>query len=88
MPGLVKIGFTKNKVTERVKQINSGTGVAEDFKVEYQFPCFNAHDLEKEIHNYLEYNGLRHNKNKEFFNISVEEGISVIQRLGEKYTMS
>ena len=88
MPGLVKIGFTKNKVTERVKQINRATGVAEDFKVEYQFPCFNAHDLEKEIHSYLEYNGLRHNKNKEFFNISVEEGIAVIQRIGEKYKMS
>ena len=45
MPGLCKIGFTKNKPSERVKQINSGTGVAMDFVVEWAFPCFNAHDV-------------------------------------------
>ena len=33
MPDIVKIGFTKNKPSERVKQINSATGVAQDFIV-------------------------------------------------------
>ena len=87
MPGLVKIGFTKNLPTERVKQINSGTGVAMDFDVEWSFPCFNAHELEQIIHKYLENNGFRVNKKKEFFNISVMEAKSVVEKLGEPYKM-
>ena len=88
MPGLVKIGFTMNKPTDRAKQINAATGVAMDFDVQYQFPCFNAHELEKVIHIYLEHNGFRVNKRKEFFNMTVAEAISVIERLGEPYKMS
>ena len=87
MPGLVKIGFTKNKPSERVKQINAATGVALDFSVEWAFPCFNAHDLEKEIHIYLENQGFRVNKKKEFFNITIEQARSVIERIGEPYKM-
>jgi len=87
MPGLCKIGFTKNKPSERVKQINAATGVALDFDVQYQYPCFNAHDLEKEIHIYLEQHGFRVNKRKEFFNITVQQAVSVIERLGEPYKM-
>ena len=88
MPGLVKIGFTKNRPGERAKQINSATGVALDFKVEWAFPCFNAHALEGEIHAYLEAEGFRVNKKKEFFNITVDQGRSVIERLGESYKMT
>lgn len=89
MPGLVKIGFTKNKPSERVKQINAATGVPLDFEVKYQYPCFNAHDLEQEIHRYLENElGNRTNRNKEFFNMTVEQAISVIERIGEPYKMT
>lgn len=87
MPGLCKIGFTKNKPSKRVKQINAATGVAMDFDVVYQYPCFNAHDLEKEIHIYLESQGFRVNKKKEFFNITVQQAISVIERIGDPYKM-
>jgi len=87
MPGLCKIGFTKNKPSDRVKQINSATGVALDFVVEWAFPCFNAHDVEKQVHRYLERNGFRVNKKKEFFNISVQEAKSVVKRLGDPYKM-
>lgn len=87
MPGLIKIGFTKNRPGERAKQINAATGVALDFKVEWAFPCFNAHDLEKEVHYYLEEHGFRVNKKKEFFNISIDQGRSVIERIGEPYRM-
>jgi len=87
MPGLCKIGFTKNMPDKRAKQINAATGVALDFDVKYQYPCFNAHDLEKEIHIYLESQGFRVNKKKEFFNITVEQAISVIERIGEPYKM-
>ena len=88
MPGLCKIGFTKNKPSERVKQINSGTGVAMDFVVEWAFPCFNAHDVEKQVHKYLENNGFRVSKNKEFFNVSVNEAKAVVERIGEPYKMN
>jgi hypothetical protein len=85
MPGLCKIGFTMNKPQDRARQINAATGVAMDFNVEWFFPCVNAHALEKTIHAYLEQNGFRINKKKEFFNISVSEAISVVERLGEPY---
>lgn len=84
---VVKIGFTKNRPSERVKQINAATGVALDFDVEWAFPCFNAHDLEKEIHRYLEDEGFRVNKKKEFFNISVKQAMSVVERIGQPYKM-
>lgn len=87
MPGLCKIGFTKNKPSERVKQINSATGVAVDFVVEWAYPCFNAHDVEKQVHKYLQDNGFRVNNKKEFFNISVDEAKSVVERIGEPYKM-
>jgi hypothetical protein len=87
LPGLCKIGFTKNKPSERVRQINAATGVAMDFNVVYQYPCFNAHDLEKEIHVYLEAQGFRVNKRKEFFNITTDQAISVIERIGGPYKM-
>jgi len=88
MPGLCKIGFTKNKPSERVKQINSATGVAVDFVVEWAYPCFNAHDVEKQIHRYLQDNGFRVNNKKEFFNISVDEAKAVVKRIGEPYKMT
>ena len=87
MPGLCKIGFTKNKPSERVKQINAATGVALDFVVEWAFPCFNAHDVEKQVHRYLEDNGFRVNKSKEFFNVTVDEAKAVVERIGEPYKM-
>ena len=87
MPGLCKIGFTKNKPSERVKQINSATGVAQDFVVEWALPCFNAHDVEKQVHKYLQDNGFRVNNKKEFFNISVDEAKAVVERIGEPYKM-
>ena len=87
MPGLCKIGFTKNKPSERVKQINAGTGVAMDFVVEWAFPCFNAHDVELQVHHYLQENGFRVNNKKEFFNISVDEAKAVVERIGKPYKM-
>ena len=87
MAGICKIGFTKNKPSDRVKQINSATGVALDFVVEWAFPCINAHDVEKQVHKYLQDNGFRVNNNKEFFNVSVEEAKAVVERIGEPYKL-
>ena len=83
MPGLCKIGFTKNLPDKRAKQINAATGVAQDFIVEYAYPCYNGHDLEQEVHGYLD--SYRVNKSREFFRIGVEEAKAVIGRLGKRY---
>lgn len=87
-PAAHKIGFTKDKdLTNRVKQINASTGVYEEYKLEWAFPCYNAHNLEKEIHKYLQDGGLRINKKKEFFYISLEQAKAVIERIGQPYRM-
>ena len=83
MPGLVKIGYTKNDPGKRAKQINAATGVALDFNVEWAYACYNGFDLEQEVHNYLD--SFRVNKNREFFRMSIEEAKSVIERLGKRY---
>ena len=83
MPGLCKIGYTKNDPGKRAKQINAATGVAMDFNVEWTYSCYNGIELEGEVHSYLDQ--FRVNKNREFFQISVEEAKSVIERLGRRY---
>jgi hypothetical protein len=83
MPGIVKIGYTKNDPGVRAKQINAATGVAMNFNVEWAFPCFNGIELEGEVHKYLD--SFRVNKNREFFRMSVEEAKSVVERLGARY---
>ena len=88
MPGICKIGFTKNKPSDRAKQINSATGVPIDFTVEYTYPCFNAHDLEQEIHHYLQEEGFRVNNKKEFFNVTVEQAKAVINKIGKPYVIT
>jgi len=85
MPGLVKIGYTKNDPGVRAKQINAATGVALDFNVEWAYSCFNGIELEQEVHKYLD--SFRVNKNREFFRMTVEEAKSVIERLGKRYNI-
>ena len=85
MPGLVKIGYTKNDPGKRAKQINAATGVALDFNVEWAFSCYNGIELEQEVHKYLD--SFRVNKNREFFRMTVEEAKSVIERLGKRYNI-
>lgn len=85
MPGLVKIGYTKNDPGKRAKQINAATGVALDFNVEWAFSCYNGIELEQEVHKYLD--SFRVNKNREFFRMTVEEAKSVIERLGKRYNV-
>jgi len=84
IPGLIKIGYTKNLPEKRVKQINASTGVAEDFEVAWAFACYNGIELEQEVHKYCE--AFRHNNKREFFKMTVDEAKAVIERLGKRYT--
>lgn len=84
IPNLLKIGFTSENPESRARKISKPTGVAGDFKLEFVFPCFNAHNLEKEIHIFL--SSKRYKRNKEFFSITLEEAIKVVQTIGKRYT--
>ena len=84
MPELLKIGYTAKAIDKRISQLNSSTSVAEGFHCEWMFPCYNAVQLEGEVHKYLD--SFRVNRGREFFRITLEEARDVIERLGKKYT--
>lgn len=83
MPGLFKIGYTKNNPEERAKEISRATGVPVPFEVEWAFNCYDSDMLEKEIHRSLD--SFRYTSNKEFFEISLNEAKETIRRLGSAY---
>lgn len=84
MPGLLKIGYTKNTPEERAQQLSNATGVATPFVVEYGFRCHEGQFLEEEIHARLD--SYRVANNREFFMIELHEAIGAITELGKKYT--
>jgi hypothetical protein len=86
MPGLLKIGYTKNSPEERAKQISNATGVAVPFKVEYVFNCHEGQFLEEEIHKYLD--SYRVANNREFFKLELHEACEAITKLGKKYIVT
>lgn len=83
LPGLFKVGYTKNTPDERAKQLSNSTGVALPYKVEWAFHCFNGESLESEVHNYLE--KFRINNQREFFRVELDEIKKAINFLGERY---
>jgi len=83
MPGAVKIGYTKQTPDERAKQLSSSTGVASPFKVEHSFRCFNAEQLEGELHQFFQ--EYRVSNNREFFRLSLNEVKKAVENLGQRY---
>lgn len=83
MPGLLKIGYTKLDPYERSLQIGRGTGVPQEFEVEWAYRCFNGEEIEGEVHKYLK--KYRVTSNREFFKVSLEDAKNVILLIGEKY---
>jgi hypothetical protein len=83
MPGLLKIGYTKNSPEDRAHQISNATGVATPFKVEYSFKCHEGQFLEEEVHRYLE--SYRVATNREFFKLELYDAVEAITKLGNKY---
>lgn len=84
-PGISKIGFTTTTVYERVKSINSATGVITPWVPVFSYKCSNARMLETDIHEYLEQRGLRVNLKREGFEITSSDAIKIIEELGKKY---
>ena len=82
-PGILKIGYTKLTPDERARQISNATGVALPYDVAWAFKCFNGEQLEGEVHRALEM--YRVNKQREFFQISLEEAKKTIEKIGKSY---
>ena len=83
MPGLVKICYTKGDPIDRATQLSKATGVPTPFEVIYSYNCFNGERIEREVHKH--FHKQRVNKQREFFSISLEETINVIELIGSKY---
>ena len=88
MPGIVKIGYTERNVHDRLKEINTSTSAIIPWEIGYSYKCPNGRMLEGEVHSHLESLGLRPNKKREGFLISVDDAISIIEQLGAKYQKS
>lgn len=79
--GLVKIGKTTKAPEERVKELSSATGVATPFTLIFHRQFNNCHIAEKTAHQILEDKGLRFNDAREFFTISINDAIHLVQAL-------
>jgi tetratricopeptide (TPR) repeat protein len=78
MKGLVKIGKTTRQPKDRAEELSSVTGVPTPFVVVYE--CFfeDCSKAEEYVHVYLESNGYRISKSREFFEIAINVAIDAI----------
>jgi hypothetical protein len=84
MPGLYKIGYTKETPEIRAREVSRGTGIAMPFEVEWAFKCFDGESLEYEVHKCLD--RYRENSRREFFRIDLNEAKNTIRTLGSRYS--
>ena len=85
IPGVCKIGMTTTSVEQRVREINSATGVISPWFPVYKYKCVNSRYLERDVHSYLEQKGFRANPNREGFYIDSRTAQEVIELLGIRY---
>lgn len=88
IPGMCKIGMTTTSVDQRVKEINSATGVITPWFPVFKYKCINSRILEMAIHEHLEKLGYRINPKREGFEIPSSSAIQIIEELGEKLTVT
>lgn len=79
-PGILKIGFTTRTPQDRVKEINSSTGVIIPWYIRNAFQCKSPDAMEKLIHERLK----RYKVHKEGFGIRLEEAEKVILQVLEE----
>lgn len=87
VPGICKVGMTTTTVTQRVKEINSATGVITPWIPVYRYECLNSRELEQAVHAELQSLGYRVNPNREGFEVPSEVAIQTIERLADKLTV-
>ena len=77
------MGILVNTPEERARQLSNATGVALPYEVEFAYSCWNGLELEKDIHERL--NEYRLTKQREFFQIDLEEAKEIIEEVGKNY---
>jgi hypothetical protein len=83
MPGLLKIGCTKNPPEERARELSQATGVPASFAVAWAWPVSDWKAVEALTHAKL--GACRPNGNREFFCCSVSKGRRSIKRAARAY---
>lgn len=76
MPGILKIGMTHRTPQERLKELNSSTGVL-PFTLEAFVTSTDVRMTEREIHRRLA--GRRVSDRREFFNVGLPEALTVVR---------
>jgi T5orf172 domain-containing protein len=82
MPGLVKIGRTRDQTKARARQLYS-TGVPTEFVVLWQELVHDSEEVEKEIHERFE--ASRVNLKREFFEVEPQEAIRTLIEVARAY---
>jgi len=80
IPGLLKIGSTEKHPEERAREL-AGTGVPKPFKVVYHRHVSDCQLIEKLVHQALESQGFRENSNREFFDVSTNQAVALIETI-------
>jgi hypothetical protein len=78
-PDFLKIGYTTRSVLDRVKEINSATGVLIPFGVRAVWRVSRADQFEKRLH--AEFADYRVRADREFFNVSFKEAFDKVNGL-------
>jgi len=81
-PDLIKIGMTTSTSERRLKGVN-GSGVVDNWEVCWDYYCLRPWDLEQTVH--LKLDSFRQSNDREFFIMSVEQAIKVIEELGPSF---
>lgn len=82
MPGLIKIGYTKIALNDRLSQLNS-TGVPVPFEIGASFMVKNPKKCESEIHHLLK--SYRVSNEREFFNLSLKKAVHKSLKVVQKF---
>lgn len=78
LKGKVKIGMTQKSVAERVKQLNSATGVPTPFNVYHFVESNDCKKLEGDVHKMLSKS--RTNSRREFFDMSPKKAKKIVEK--------
>lgn len=81
LKGLLKIGSTTYGAEKRAKQLSRTTSLPTPFDVAYEVYVSNYEDFEDIVHSEL--NDYRINPKREFFNVTLDKAIEVIEALKE-----
>ncbi len=87
MPGIVKVGKTKNEPTNRANQLSSATGVPERFSIFRQYAVNDCDEAERLAHRILERVFGRPNNRREFFSGNSDDVAALLDEMLQPYLM-